>query len=661
MKNIFQKAIFAMLLLITASCNNDFLNENLETDTIPAGESTIYISPDWEANDYEFILPNAGNADFKIETTPSWLNIGSATGTLVNKTATIHCSATKHADFDEVGIYLDKIKVTTNEKTFFVPVAYINEGNPKIQVERTLSIGYDSYYHQLSIHIENIGDGILFWDVVSMPSWLTINMNVLNFSGVIIPQYNSYSLPLTFNSESLTTEDLKGSIILKTNDKDNPEVKIDVVADLGTPQLSLWGIWDNLIDFGTTEMQRALDIGNQGNGILAWHFEGLPEWVTVSKSSGTHYPYISYNDIVLTCDRAKLQPGLNSATIQLISNDLSNPSYPITITARAPGSNINIRALEGNIVDATFDKSNNVLYYATSTPNKLVAYDVETRTVLHEVTLSKAPTCLAISEDFQKAVVGHGGMISAVNLQNYTVTKTIEISGVPADIEFAANGWCAYTKSGNYNTQHSTIYWVNLSGGSVTIGSDIYENCVIKKIPSQDYIIGSETSISSGLYVYNINDRTEKADIFESLRNFWFIGNYIVSSYGDIYRTSDITSKSGYDSNGVSSIGKLKYPANNNYGDIPFVDYCPTIHSIFSLKRNDWETISPFIYQFEDNDYTLVNTYNYDNLYQPDAQAAAYEVQAHYVFANGEGTELSVLRKCNDNNNWSIEFIQVEE
>ena len=660
MKNIFQKAIFAVLLLITAGCSNDFLNENIETNILLAGESTIYISPNWEAGHYEFMLPNTGNADFKIEAAPSWLNIGLTKGTLVNGVATIHCSATKHSDFDKTGIYLDKMKVITNEKTFFVPVAYINEGNPKIQIERTLSIRYDSYYSP-SIHIKNIDDGILFWDIVSMPSWLTIDMDNLDPSGIIISQYDSYWLPLTLNSESLITEDLKGSIILKTNDKDNPEVKIDVTVDLGTPQLNVWGIWDDLIDFGTIETRKALEIRGHGNGILAWHFENLPEWVTVSQSKGICYPYTSYGDIILTCDRTKLQPGLNLATIQLISNDPNNPSYPITITARAPGSNINIRALEGNIVDATFDKSNNVLYYATSTPNQLVVYDVTSKTILHEVALSKAPTCLAISEDFQKAIVGHGGMISTVNLQNYTVTKTIEISGVPADVEFAANDWCAYTQWGNYTTQSTNIYWVNLSDGSTTIGSGIYENCIIKKVPSRDYIIGSETSISNGLYVYNINERTEKAQIFESFKNFWFVGNYIVDSYGNIYRISDVTSKNGYDSNGVFSIGKLEFPTNNNYGDIPFIDYCPTIHSIFSLKRKDWEVISPFIYQFEDNDHTLVNIYNYDNFYQPDTQTAAYEVQAHYVFANGKGTELSVLRKGNDNNNWSVEFIQVEE
>ena len=659
MKNIFQKAIFAILLLTVAGCSNDFLNENIEKNAQPAGESTIYISPTWEASNYQFMLPNAGNADFVIETTPSWLNIGSTRGTLVNGVATIHCSTTKHSDFDKTGIYLDKIQVTANGTTFFVPVAYINEGNPKIQVERTLTIGYNSYYSP-HLHIENTGNGILLWDIISMPQWLSIDMNNINLSGIIIPQHNSYSLPLTFDSEALLAGELTGSIVLKTNDKNNPEIEIIVTADLGTPQLNLWKIYQ--LDFGITETSKALEMRNYGSGILAWHFEDLPEWLTVSPAKGVYYPGTYYDDIVFTYDKDKLQPGLNSATIRLVSNDPNTPSYPITITVRTSGSDVNVRALEGNIVDAAFDKNKNILYYTTSTPNKLVTYDVTTRTVLHEVDLSKAPTCFAISEDSPKAIVGHGGRISVVDLQNHTVTKTIEVSGVLADIDFAANNWCAYTEGGNYNIQHTNIYWVNLSDGSVTNGSDVYRSCIIKKVPNQDYIIGSEINVSAGLYVYDINNRTEKADIFESFKNFWFAGNYIVGSYGDIYRVSDITSKKGYNSDGVSPIGKLEYPTNDNYSDIPFIDYCPTTRSIFSLeKKYYWETTSPFIYQFEDNDYTLVNTYVYDNLYQPDAQTTAYEVQAQYVFANGTGTELSVLRKGNDNNNWSVEFIQITQ
>ena len=98
---------------------------------------------------------------------------------------------------------------------------------------------------------------------------------------------------------------------------------------------------------------------------------------------------------------------------------------------RVPGVSENIRALEGNIIDATMDKSTNTLYYITGQPNKLVAYDISSRTVKNEVELSKTPTCIAITEDYTKALIGHGGMMSVLNLNDFSVTKTYENCLIP--------------------------------------------------------------------------------------------------------------------------------------------------------------------------------------------------------------------------------------
>lgn len=655
MKRALQTTILATAAFLFFSCSDDFVNEQLGISGV--AESSVVISPDWEADDYQFQCEGVGNAEFSITSKPDWLIPENNSGSFVNGVATIRCKANSVSDFSKTGIYVDQMLVTAGDKKYAIPVYYIMEGDPKVQVANLFEISYVNYNSQLQI--TNSGDGILVWDIVSMPDWISVDTYQFDQASVMLGQGSTASIPFTLNAVTAATTDTTGTIVLRTNDKTQPLVEIKVNANLGTPHLYVYS-YDLPIDFGTSATSKTLNFYNQGDGILTWMFDGLPDWLTVSKSNGFSYGYNS-ESVVFTCDRSKLpEPGLNSATIYLKSNDSSTPSYSISILARAPGSNVNIRVVDGNIVDAMFDKNTNVLYYVTSQPNKLVAYDVTDRSVLHEIALDKAPTSLAISEDFTKAVVGHGGMISTVDLNDYSLTKTIEVSGVVGDVEFAANNWCAYTKSGNYDVQHTTIYWVNLTDGSVTTGSSVYENCLIKKVPNQDYIIGSETDLSSGLYVYDINNRSEKADIFESVRDFWFIGSYIVSSNGNVYRLSEIISKNGWDSGGISSIGKLGYPSYSYY-DIPWIDYCNATHSIFGLKNQDYQTVSPVIYQFEDNDYTLVKTYLYDNLYQPDGQTTAFEVQAHYLFSNSSGTELSVLKKGKDNNNWIIEFIPVQQ
>ncbi|MEL7588170.1 MAG: hypothetical protein AAGU19_15790 [Prolixibacteraceae bacterium] len=655
MNQLLRNSILSLAVLLIFSCSDDFVNERLDISGV--GESAIVISPAWDADDYQFRCEGAGNEAFSIDSKPEWLNTDDGSGSFINGMATIHCEANTVSGYSKTGIYVEQMLVSAGEKTYAVPVYYITEGNPAVQVNRTLEISYSNYNNQLQI--SNTGDGILLWDISAMPDWLSVDMDNLQTESLMLGQGAAALIPFILNAEKAIQGNPTGTIILETNDKNNPQIEISVSANLGTPVLSVYS-YNLPVDFGTSSASKTFSFSNNGNGILSWRIEGMPNWLTVSPVNGMSLPYASSTEVVFTCDRSKLEPGLNSATVYLKSNDPANPSYPISVLVRAPGGNANIRALEGNIMDATFDKNTNTLYYVIGQPNKLVAYNVTTKTVSHEIALSKAPTCLAITEDYTKALVGHGGMISVLDLNTNSVTKTLEVTGILADIEFAPNNWCAYTESGNYTVQSTNIYWVNLSDGSITEGSSVYEDCQIKKVPKQDYLIGSETEVSAGVYVYDLNNRTEKADIFESFRNFWIAGDHIVSSTGGVYRISDMISKNGYIVDGLSSIGNLQYPGNI-YNAIPWIDHCSATHSVFGLAKQDYQTVSSQVYQFEDNDYTLVKTYIYDNFYQPDAQSGAYDVEAHYVFSNGSGTELSVLRKGKNNTNWSVEFIPVQQ
>lgn len=654
-KRSLKSIILFSIVLLVSSCNDDFINEHLDISGV--GTSAIIISPSWEADNYQFKCEGAGNAEFSIDSKPDWLSPDDLSGKFVNDMATIHCKANTVPDFSKTGIYIDQLLITAGGKKYAVPVYYITEGNPKAEVNPTFQISYNNYNNQLQI--SNTGDGILIWDIEAMSSWLTVDMNQFDQSSLILGQGSSASIPFILDAEKVVQSGSTGIIILKTNDKNNPMIQIAVTADLGTPHLTIYS-YNLPIDFGTSATSKTLNFSNNGNGILTWRFEGLPDWLTISPSSGITYGY-SGPEITFTCDRSKLEPGTNSATVYLKSNDTANPSYPISVLARKPGVNANVHALEGNIVDAKYDKNTNTLYYVTSQPNKLVVYDVTTKTASHEIALDKAPTCMAISEDFTKAAVGHGGMISAIDLNNYSITKTFEYGYSIYDMEWAKGDWFCYTKAGTYM---NNLLWINISTSETAESDDnqMDEGTYLKKVPQQPYVIAARRFTSpSGITVFDIDTKLEKSYRHQSIGNYWFTsdGQYTFESNMNVYRTSAIVDPSGKNLEYITAIGKLQYPGDNYY-PIPWLDYCQATHSIFGLKNKDYQTISSQIYQFEDNDYTLVNTYMYDNYYQPDAQSTAYEVEAHYIFANSSGTELSVLRKGIDNDNWSIEFIPVQ-
>lgn len=644
MKNVFNKLLLVALILTIAGCSNDFLNENLDVPVAPAGESTIFISPEWEPGEYQFSLPGMGDADFRIEALPSWLQTDLKTGKLLNSQATIHCSATKKQDFDKIGIYLDKMEVSAGNQTFYVPVSYITEGNPTILVEKSVTV--DGLFH---LSVGNTGEGILVWDIVSLPDWLVIDTEYIIYTSKILSQYSSTHLSMKLNWDVQITKDLTGTIVLQTNDKNSPRVEIAVTIDLGSPEISVW-LYDNKIDFGTTATTTLFDLVAWGSGLLVWHFENIPDWLTISPEKGIYRTHTYYDKLVFTCDRTKLQPGVNSSVIYLKSNAYNSPSIEITVQARAPGDNANIRAIEGDIVDVAFDKNRNTLYYATSQPDMLVAYDVVNRTVLRELQLSNAPTCFAVSEDCTRATVGHNGEISVVDLVNGSVV-TKEVNGILSDIAWSDGDWFCYTVESYYS--YYGLKWINTADFTLheCVDKRLYGKDIVKKVPTQPYIIATRRHLfPSGFFTYSASAKSLKNYSHIALGDFWFSedGHYTYTLDKEIYRTP-----------GETVIGIPDYidrfTDDLSYYTPRWIDHCASVHNIWII--GDYAN-NPSIYQYDDRDFTYKKSYFYSDLYQPDAQTKAYDVEAYYLFSNKDGSELSVLRRGRENNNWSVEFIK---
>lgn len=650
-----KNTILYTLLFLLSGCSNAFLVENQDKTPLPIGLSTINISPDWQSAYYAFMLPSLYNVDYTITSKPSWLTISPLSGSISDSIAIVQCSAEKNADFSQFGIYTDYMTVKAEGKDYKVPVAYISEGNPTVEYETSIEFSY-SNDHILTI--QNSGSGVLIWNIVSLPDWLAVDSSRLTPTGFYMMQNQSYSIPLTYKLSGNISNTMSGSIVIATNDKAHPTATILATANLGTPSLN---IYTTSLNFNYTETSKSLSFSNYGSGILTWKFEDIPDWLTISPSSGFNSPYTYNENIVFSCDRSKLSPGQNTAVIHLKTNDSSHLTNNITVTTVAPGNNENIRAINGNIIDAVFNKNTNTLYYVTSQPNKLIAYDVSARTVLHEITLGKAPTCFAISEDWTKAAVGHNGSFSNIDLSNSIVKSTYQSDYSVYDIAWTTDEWYAYTQA---DGSFTCLHWINMATGALHDDADkssLYGNSIIKKVPGQSYLIATRKGLSpSGFFAYDIATKSKKSYAHMDLTNFWMSedGQYVYAQNSNIYRTSSSTGSTNTFSADINSIGKINFSTNNYYG-MKFIFHCN--HSLWVIQNDSYSTsTSNYVYQFEDNDYTLVKQLACSSLYQPDEQTAAFTLQAYYIFANNEETEVSVLCKGTNNNTWIIQFIPVK-
>ena len=667
MKLLSQLTMLAVMVITLNACSNDFLDEVPAGIALPFGESAIYISPEWDEDDYWFTCPIALSAEFSIEETPDWLQIDNKTGNLTiassswleptprNK-GTIRAKATANPEFAKVGIYIDYMTVKVNNNSYRVPVYYITEGNPKIVVNTKLEFSYTSLA-TLRLTFGNDGEGLLLWDLVSISDWLKLDTMNVSAGGAVLARYAFYSIPLKFDLETdLSVNEYEGDIVLRTNDKDNQFVTVHVTADLGNPVCNLSGVYNNQIDFSANQYSASVSLYNQGYGLLNWQFSDLPDWLTLNKTSGSTS---SYNSVSLGfyINANKLVSGSNTATIKLKTNDPAMREVSIVVTARGEGNNALTYPIEGNIVDAMFVKSLNTLVYATSQPNKLLFYDAGTKTIIHEIALSKAPTCFTFSEDYSTAAVGHGGLISAIDLSNYTVSKTFEVSNNVYDIAWADSSLYCYTEQA-YNSDY--IFWFDINDGSKTTltSNQVDGKTRIKKVPTQPYMIASRQQTSpSGFFSYSVESHDILSYDHKDLGDYWFTedGEYTFSRDGYVYRTSTATQLMYPTLATINPIDNLDNGRGTRY--IPlWVDHSSVTNKLFLINSN--YNNQYMIYQLDDVDYLLEDSFLYDKYYQLDISTSIFEVDAHYVFANREGTELLVLRKGKENNYWSLEYIE---
>lgn len=180
-----------------------------------------------------------------------------------------------------------------------------------------------------------------------------------------------------------------------------------------------------------------------------------------------------------------------SYTLSLVVSDglLSSPAATITVASfRA------IAALGFDPIDAEQSDALARLVLVSTGPNQLHLYDPVTRTD-QTVTLPTTPTAVSVGPDGTKAVVGHNGYVTYVDLATRAVLNTWPVTADVFDVVLAGNGFAyAFPRV----DQWETVRCIRLSDGRETLhtGASVRAGSRAKLQPGAAFVYAADNGLS---------------------------------------------------------------------------------------------------------------------------------------------------------------------
>jgi hypothetical protein len=445
-----------------------------------------------------------------------------------------------------------------------------------------------------------------------------------------------------------------GNVVIDINDAGLLSLVV-AYSDYGTPKLQCL---TSSLNFDSSNNLK-FTIANISDGLLFWNITGLPDWLTLSPTSGV---LGTGNSILISASLNidKITSGQElTGSLQINSNSGSIPfNIALHVPAKAtiPSSDTKIT---GIVTDAEYNKKTEIMAICTKSPNSLILFNTNTKT-FSTIDLSMTPNCISVSEDGHKAVIGYSvAYVSYIDLDNSRIFKDYAINCIPFDIVLGDNFWCYIAPATGQNID---LVNLNLDSGQLTTCNNLnwmYEKTIIKKVPGQPYIMGTCTALSpSGIQTFDISKGIAKDTVGHyhlDAWNLWISGDgkkvYTQAKKVYLFPKNDVI----FHSDNPSIYGQIETSMNYISG----FDECQAINSFFITY---YSTYSPSGYpgvieQFNTTNLNLIKSYTVASV-STDGGPTKYLTDARYIFVNNEGSEMYAIKNLKVNYSrdfWTIE------
>ena len=423
-------------------------------------------------------------------------------------------------------------------------------------------------------------------------------------------------------------------------------------------QYTLYSLPEMILFPGQSTSENLI-IKNEGD--LSFHYS-----ITTSTD---HIHLSSTNGSVAVGKQVEIRVSIDKEDLMSATVD---PEIYVTInneTTTIPIAFERKQMLTKDVIDAEYSKTKNIMVYVAA-DRTLNIYHVDTKTT-DAVSLSYIPTCVSISLDGTKAVVGHDAHITYIDLETKQILTENSISCYALDIVLGPNGWAyAFPKRDQWEHIRCIDVTIPNSIEQFHTGNTIYAGAVAKLHPSGKYIYDAENGISSM--------SIEKFDIQNGAASYLYYLSYSYSAGGDLWFSESgdrIFAKNGnvFKSSEIQELdlmynGKITLESGSYYSpSIKYLDHLELNKSLYIISKGDSydDPNKPFVYVFDSDNLIFKSKKPLEPYYVTDSygESNLYSAEPYFVFANSNGKEIYVLTKAVGSgivHEWAIQTLNLD-
>ncbi len=484
-----------LLLSLMQGCDPE-VKHSVET-IITDPQITVYpTNPAFSERDtinFQLFCQGADKVKWEVVSKPKWLILDYEFGEVNNEGAIV--KATVRQDLVQQGDY-------------FGDISFASEGAGVCEASLALFAAKypDPYFNpselifnedenEKTIELLNKGEGALVYGF-GMPTenWI----DIASFDSYVYPQGHRI-LQVSVNKQNLEPGTKESNIIFYFN---NYKDSLNIPITVHIPEIREVEFASDTLFLYSKDESKVLMFNNTGNLGFDWVLESSSPQLICETTTGS----IKKNDfatVKIKVDRKNLQDGEHNFTLTLKDKD-GNFINSIPVFVRNFTESIN--EIDGDIVDAKYNKSLDRLIIITQSPDELQVYNIDNHTITKH-NLSHIPKSLALSADGKFAAVGYEGGFSYINLETNKEELYYDLPFDCYDLVITSEGRIFFSIS----SEIFQIYYFDIKSKTLDkygIHQDLYK-VKLYLHPSEKYLFATRPMSSNvGIAKYNFENNS---------------------------------------------------------------------------------------------------------------------------------------------------------